>query len=411
MTFNLQVIDGYLWFYYTFGGDLLYRCLIGAGGALSAIINSRGEQLLSPSFADEKTDRIIQWTLWSHSLTRVVPNLPEFEYRYNLTQGGTMSGEFAPIMNVDYLAQQQQQRAHTTSTSAMDSGSSSTLEPMVIDIWSRPNKNWKTEQQSNFQGGVSCLTRYRQIVIANGVSFLEIRRVILVDKVIRDGESADLGRCYLEAWTPLNYPKFKSVVFSLEEETGYPKWWYHVKQNLPFYPQIKPDTTRGYVITSASNVGKVYDQPAAILVFGQKDPIIKGDRESGTQAASTSLDSVVLNLMNWDTGVGLLPGLEIDNLGEGDLIDVTLNLFLTENCNAEHLLSASIASTQLKAPVHYQSGWLQSASAGGETEANEDDREIMEIYRQLKQIENDKEPGSGLETDRLGNLLTRVTAT
>ena len=50
-----------------------------------------GQNLLAPSFQGERTDRVVQWTLWElgQTIRHNVASLPDFEDRFNLTQAGT----------------------------------------------------------------------------------------------------------------------------------------------------------------------------------------------------------------------------------------------------------------------------------------------------------------------------------
>ena len=68
-----------------------------------SVADDKIEELLSPSFREEATDRVIQWTWWSSSALNPIKGLPEFEWRYNVTQGGNFSGRFTPTQIVERL--------------------------------------------------------------------------------------------------------------------------------------------------------------------------------------------------------------------------------------------------------------------------------------------------------------------
>lgn len=171
------------------GDEFIAR--LGCGGAIGNLVYNT-QELLSPSFRDEKTDRIIQWTLWSNSITNTVTNLPKFEWRYNVTQGGDFNGNFSDTRRVTIDNVQKK-----------------------IEVFSTPTLNWKQEQQHYFHGGLNSLTIYQ---ITDTPGKIQITRILKPynvtignDDTKRDVEFKDT---YLEAWTPLSNKVFNSIALS-----------------------------------------------------------------------------------------------------------------------------------------------------------------------------------------------------
>lgn len=65
-----------VWLKLSAGGSNTFALRLGAGGAISEI-KGGGKSLLSPSFQGEVTDRVIQWTIWSDTVTNRVASLPK----------------------------------------------------------------------------------------------------------------------------------------------------------------------------------------------------------------------------------------------------------------------------------------------------------------------------------------------
>ena len=206
------------------GGKKQFDFRIGAGGAISEMRDCTDEDqpLLAPTNKGEVTDRVIQWTAWSESVNHRVAKLPKSEWRYNVTQGGTNASEISPTVSVRW-----------------DKSAN------VIDVYSVPQDQWKTEQQPHMKGNLSALTRYEGM--ADGV--LKIRRVVRVGDITLLGKPAPPGRMIFEAWTPFRHSgkTFDSLALSLDE-AGKPNWWYEIGHNLPKYPKWPVNDTKGYAV-------------------------------------------------------------------------------------------------------------------------------------------------------------------
>ncbi len=293
----------------------VYNVRIATGGTIGNITNSSNVQLLSPSFREEKTDRIVQWTVWSNSMKYSIEGFQDFEKRYNLTQGGDESGKYSITRYVQ----------------TYNNG---------VDVWSTPNDNWKIKLQSHFTGGVNCLTRYRVI----GPGMLLIRRVIQIDKVYEDNKEDQLGNTYIESWTPPSRAVYNSCAMNVDESNT-PNWWYSVGDNLPVYPDFKAIDTRGYCI--AYDAADMKNGEVFGVVYGRENIEIFNYQESVS-------GKHVLNTMPWDTGFGILPGINIDKLEEGDVIDTYLVLIMGKGLTDCFMRSIQMCVTTIPRPRVYK---------------------------------------------------------
>ena len=345
---------------------------LGCGGAISNILDTRtGQELLSPSFRDEKTDRIIQWTLWSNSLINPISHLPEFEWRYNITQGGDFDGQFSDTRHVNIDSDEQKN---------------------TIDIFSTPTLNWKKEQQGDTAGGTppppkpprwgdtawphrqadlgqgdtawpprqadwgeGDTTRSPQqadwggIIPPKGLNSLttyKISNKIQITRILKPYGASEIGfgDTYLEAWNPLSNTTFKNIALSFDSTN--PKWWYNLT-NLPTYPNWFATETKGYFVAFNETTS-----PAMAIVFGRSPLLIHQIN------GETKVEPTVVNSMTWDTGFGLLPAIKIPNWTKDGLLIVSyfilLNYGITENFIKEIETTANICP----APVYYENSSL-----------------------------------------------------
>ncbi len=182
-----------IWLKLSFGGNIDFALRLGAGGAISEIKRG-GQPLLSPTFQGEATDRIIQWTIWSDTVTNRVALLPKkFEWRFNITQGGSFDGTISPSTEV-----------------RIDAGLG------IVDVYSVPQDQWRTEQREAMQCKLSCLTRYE--MRPEGV--LLIRRWIRVGDLALNGQRSTFADLQVEAWNPFlrDTAAFDAVALGLDEQ-------------------------------------------------------------------------------------------------------------------------------------------------------------------------------------------------
>lgn len=317
-TWKTSINQGDVWLRSEAGGQGMFDFRLGAGGAIAELrdIQADNKRLLSPSFQGEATDRIIQWTWWSETVTNVVEGLPAFEHRYNLTQGGTFSGGISPSMSVH-----------------IKEGSN------IVDVYSVPLDQWKTEQQPHMKGKVSALTRYE--MAPNGV--LKVRRVMLVDHVKLRGKKMGFENLYIESWSPFDRSGTFDGLALAVDSSGNPTWWYLAGTNIPNYPGLAVASTSGYAVVYRN--GSHQTNTAVGLVFGK-----------GQVSPATDGNSHVLNLMTWDNGIGILPALNLTNVAPGSVIDSTFALVPRRALDAEMAAQLTALVPQIPAPVVHAPG-------------------------------------------------------
>ncbi|MCE5276881.1 MAG: PEP-CTERM sorting domain-containing protein [Planctomycetaceae bacterium] len=354
-AWNVAVSGGDIWLASSGGGVPTFDYRIGASGAISEMrdVPDAYQRLLSPSYAGEATDRIVQWTAWSNTVRYEATSLPDFEKRFNLTQGGNFAGTISPTMAVEY-------------------------NPAAgrLDVYSVPQDQWKTENAAAMQSKFSALTRYE--MLDQGV--LAVRRVIRVGAVTLQGAPATFDHLYIEGWSPFDRSSttFNALALGLDA-AGNPNWWYRAGYNIPMYPGFDVDTqTNGYAV--------VYDEDAYAsstavgLVFGKRQIVSDG-----------SADKYEVNSMDWNNGIGILPGLTMYDVAEGSIIDQTILLVPRRQLDAgmRDLLVSLVG--QVPAPV---------LCAPGTTFTGE----LAMIVSRLSGYVD----ASGQRTDHLGGMFTPV---
>jgi|GEM_PF-2088270 len=307
-----------IWLRSSCDGVLMFDYRLGAGGAIAEMrdVPSGNKRLLSPSFQGEATDRIIQWTWWSDSITNAVAGLPSFEHRFNVTQGGDFVGQPAPIIAVMIRPKEN-----------------------IVDVFSVPQDQWKTQQQSFMKNKISALTRYE--MAADGV--LKVRRVMLVDRVKLTGKTTPFAKLYIEGWSPFDRSgTFDGLALALDGK-GTPNWWYRAGENIPNYPVLAAAKTSGYAVVYQTSNPQA--NPAVGLVFG-----------TGEVIPANKSNALVLNTMSWDNGIAILPALGLADVAEGSVIDVTIALLPRRSLDAEMSARLRALVPQIPAPIVHPPG-------------------------------------------------------
>ena len=350
-TWQAFTFDNDIWMRTFDDGQPIFDYRLGAGGSVAEVRNIPNgfQRLLSPSFNGELTDRVIQYTTWSNTVLNVVPELPAFEHRYNLTQAGTADGLLSPTMDVEINQATQ-----------------------TIDVWSVPQDQWRAQQQSAMSSATSTLTRYQ--MLEEGV--LQIRRILRVGDVTLNGAPTNFDDLYVEAWTPFDRSPdtFNALALGLDA-AGTPNWWYRAGFNIPNYPQFDADVTKGYAV--AYNEQAPNDSSALAIVYGQGDIVSDG-----------SSDVHQLNSLDWNNGLAALPGLHLYDVDTGTIIDQSVFLVAREGLDAELSSLLTQLAAEAPAPVVYDP---QTAFSG----------ELADIVARLNQQ-------VGERTDELGRLATFV---
>lgn len=282
-----------VWLKLSAGGSNTFALRLGAGGAISEI-NGGGKSLLSPSFQGEVTDRVIQWTIWSDTVTNRVASLPKkFEWRFNLTQGGCFDGTISPTAEV-----------------RVDAGRG------ILDVYSVPQDQWKTEQREVMRCKLSCLTRYE--MMPEGV--LLIRRWIRVGDLTLNGKTTAFADLQVEAWNSfLRAPAvFDAVAMGLDEQ-GNPTKIFPTGASFPHYPKILADQTAGWALVFNQHL--LTNGQCIAVVFGRETPLDHGGKHE-------------FNLMQWTDGVAVLPKAIFRQVESEAILEQSLALVLGTRMDA-----------------------------------------------------------------------------
>lgn len=310
-----------VWIRTFYQGNEQFDFRIGPGGVIAELRNAQDNYaaLLSPSYKGEPTDRVIQWTWWSNHIVNVL-DLPDYEWRFNVTQAGTFDSIITPTFKV----------------STHEQG-------CMVDVYAEPQDQWKSEQAQAMTGRLSARTRYA--IAADGA--IVIRRTILANAATLHGQPINYDDEYIEAWTPFARDKLDAVAFEIDD-SGSPTHWYQAGNNLPSYPFIDVTTTPGYAV--AINGQDAKNKAAVALIFGKQAPCYY------TDALCKPQGKYDLNLMEWDTGVGILPGLTLTDLRAGDVLDHYIVLQPAQQMNATFYQNVTDWAEKIPAPRVFRAG-------------------------------------------------------
>ena len=216
-----------IWLFLFKNGQATYDFRLGAGGAIAEMRDRTAgfKHFLAPSFNGEVTDRVVQWTIWSfngHIKNAGATGLPDFEKRYNVTQGGTFTNQIHEVISV--AVNQSINR---------------------VDVYSKSGLQWKSANQNALKGIHTALTRYT----LDDRGFLKVRRIVLVAQPSQNGVPKNWTDLYLEGWTPMKAGQndFNGLALGLNNN-GDPTHWYLHNYNIPTYPQWEANTLNGYAV-------------------------------------------------------------------------------------------------------------------------------------------------------------------
>jgi hypothetical protein len=344
-----------IWFVLFDNGIATYDFRIGTNGVISEM-RDRTESfkaLLSPCFNKEQTDRVIQWTIWSSDLIRNVNYRGrEFEQRYNVTQGGTFTNQLHQTLGVEINNAKNQ-----------------------IDVYGKADLQWKLDNQSVMTGSHTALTRYSY----DPRGFLKVYRVVSVGEPKLNGVVQQWNDLYFEGWIPMkgDGDVFTGIALGFDSQ-GEPNDWYLKNHNIPTYPYLKVSDTNGYavVFNNQDKTGK----DAVGIVYGTENIV-----------ASRTDASYVLNTLEWDTGIGVLPAILVKGkLPANSLIEQTLYIVPRSGLSAEMSGLLTTLSGEIPAPNIYKPSEIPVGS------------ELETIYTTI--MENDSIYGT--KTDHLRPLIS-----
>ena len=337
-------------------GNVANRARFGSTGIISQLSDARnGRNLLAPTYQGEVTDRTIQWTFWELGQNAVYdhPNLPSHKDRFNLTQAGTFENLLNETIEVE-----------------LDSESGQ------LDVWSVVDNLWSIQQAPFMQGYINTLTRTQ---VLDGGAML-VRRVTMMGETLRLGQELSVDIPYIEAWSPFADSAFNALTTSIDSQ-GNPDVWFANGYNIPTYPKVPVDETRGWAM--------VYDRfdqknSATMSVIFGKNP----GKEHRSDGSSIEPRFFRYNSMDFDTGMVINPGLSAWNLPAGSLIDQHYLFLPGQGMNSGTPVMLDGLAERLPAPQIYHPG------------ANLP-KDVADIANHLTRLNQQ----SGIPTDHIGTLL------
>ncbi|MDO5968330.1 hypothetical protein Q4Q35_00785 [Flavivirga aquimarina] len=354
-TGSINLYQNDIWFVLFDNGVATYDFRIGTTGVISEM-RDRTESfkaLLSPSFNNEQTDRVVQWTIWSLDLIRNLNYTgPSFEQRFNVTQGGTFTNQLHQTLDVEINTANNQ-----------------------LDVYGKADLQWKLDNQSVMTGNHTALTHYSY----DSRGFLKVYRVVSVGQPKLNGVVNQWNDLYFEGWTPMKGDDdvFTGLALGMDSQ-GTPSWWYLRNQNIPTYPFLSVSNTNGYavVFNNQNRTGK----DAVGIVYGTNNVI-----SSNTNA------SYVLNTLEWDTGIGVFPAILANgNLPAYSLVEQTMYIVPRSGLSADMSSLLTTLSSEIPAPRIYKPSEIPSGS------------ELETIYSTLQANESI----SGTRTDHIRPLIS-----
>ncbi|MEU2718549.1 hypothetical protein [Streptomyces sp. NPDC007205] len=168
--------------------------------------------------------------------------------------------------------------------------------------------------------------------------------------MVNNGATVPKVTFCLENWTPfLNSSNaFDAVAFSLHSD-GTPAEWYRAGYNIPRYPWTPTASTSGYAVVYTERAP--YTTPNVAVVYSKSN----GQR-FGTSARLKN----VRNTMDWDTGIGVLPGISVVNSQSGSILDYTIRLVPRARLSAGLAADLTRQVGQIRAPALYGPGFALS---------------------------------------------------
>jgi hypothetical protein len=317
----------------TENGEGKYTLLFGYGGSVSAILDHEkaySDQLAGP-YNDEETDRILQTVLWGVSRNANIGT--RYPTRWNVNQAGTFENLPAQIVSFNVVTNQR------------------------LEVYSVNGNQWYQHLDDDYQGSqpVSQYTRYT--CEPGGV--LGVRTITRIPQIHVSGAERESFKAYIEHWSAFKNTfgtnGFNAVAIRATPE-GVPNWWYSTTDAtgshgaLPDYPNwpLRYRSLDGYAF--AYNTRGVSKHTVAAMLFG---------RDRVQRPASRAYCQSVLNFKYWlapnvNPGIGILPGIYVDQALPGTLVDFEFKLILRSGSNAEFMTQLTKSTEQLLPPRVYE---------------------------------------------------------
>lgn len=321
-------INNDIWMRNSLNGTARFDFRLGGGGCIAQMRYAPNgfEPLLSPTAGSgEETDRVMQSVLWGVNVVADDDNFPN--PRWNINQAGNNPGQFSRVVEV------LQPTAATT------------------DVYTIADLQWRPQLEDDFAGSdtVPQLTRYTRM--AGGV--LQISRIVRLPKVFNGGVEVNNVTFRFLNWLPYrrSAAAFSALALGLAAN-GAPTWWYRAGDNLPFHPNFLASETNGYA--AVYKEGAHSSTRVAGTVFSQG----AGQTFSTTASIVNRLD-----MMDWGTGIGVLPVVFTNNTETDSILQYSIRIVTHPASNGAFVTklqnhAAVVPEPVLYGPSHTFSGQL-----------------------------------------------------
>lgn len=309
-------------------GTTQYRYRLGAGGSIRNIYPLRDNKindLIAGDLNGSTNDRVGQSIFWALDVRSGINSLSQGQQRFNVNQGGGHKNRFSQVFDVDI-----NNRAKT------------------VTVYVKGDEQWISNNISTFRQSDPVYQVVRYTGLANGV--LDVRSIILVPRIRKNGTTQSGYRTYLENWLPFTRNHFDRLVMGVNGSNS-PNWFYNVdptRGNMPFYPGWRNSRTNGWAYLFKN--GKRLNDEVLGVAWGKRT----ANRQSAT--SSTPVDEV--NLLSWGgqgQGVGILPGLEVHNTSHGVWLDNSVRIVIRNRQTNEFINTLKTSSNKVRRTTLYGS--------------------------------------------------------
>ncbi|MCA9713340.1 MAG: hypothetical protein KC468_01450 [Myxococcales bacterium] len=275
-------------------GEARFEVRIGAGGTITSVRDVPPDDMTPPVEllgTGPITERVMQWEMSSSSVKYDHPDLIASDDGYRVDQAGNVDGVFAPTVAVD-----------------LDFGG------CTIDVFSVPQAQWHPELDPFIDNKLSVRTRFR--MIGNGRLF--IRRTMLVDRVVLDGDTVSFDNFSVDSLNFIDTAPFAHLAYSVSD-LGTAVQFKKVGE-IPTENDQAVATTSGYI--ALLNVNEPM-APAVGVLFGKKE--VCGASLGECEFAGSHQLSLREFIGEY---VRVIPSLRLQNVAEGSTIDASAVLFM-----------------------------------------------------------------------------------
>jgi len=228
---------------------------------------------------------VLQAVWWDNSLQATIP-VQDKRFNENQAGGdvdvGKTVGRSAPVISV---------KVNNSAGSC------------VVEVYSVIGDQFQAALLDYWSANITMFTRY--VVNPNELGAISVRKLFLVDKVVQKYQGpkqVNLNCSYIEQWSPFDRQGiFDGLALSFNLSTADPNWWYKAGYNIPAYPEIDVSTTTGYAAVFNTQMKNF---PLLAMIYGTKQLSL-----CSSPSQCQPYGSYRLNMMDFDTGICILPGI------------------------------------------------------------------------------------------------------